>query len=399
MESNIKNKIKVFERTKTQCPASLDINPTTSTQAKETAKLVTRPTAKPRRKKKKPTQTEPTEYANFPPLGEGAEGSEYANLSEYPVFDPSQLASGGQVSLDFTESGSEYANLSDNYWEFESTTQTDYSNLGPYDLEKSEYANLLPLGTTIEPQGSLERIYADPEGALLSIPERPNPLASEIPIEGAQPRLEQSEYANFPLSETDPEQFYKSFESARSTAKKKKTKKQSKPSEQVSDPDKLQYAEHDLAQSHYVNVPHRSQLDTTEEDAEDTQYYYQSHDNTLISSSPLDQDKVLNTARNEQEKVEPLEVQGEAVSGARNKIQRRKKNIRKENCPGSLPIKFEKLNIQPIQEEVAEDRFRVFSSSEMQQKEKKPSLFNFFLKKSTKEMKKPTASSKAMQNK
>ncbi len=346
MESNIADKIKLFENTKIQYTAPLEVNSADSSQTKEEIiKLAPPSLSKPRRKKKL-TQTKQVEQA------------EYVNVSP---------AAEAQWSLaPLSVSSSDYSQA--------------YTNPCPFDLEQSEYANLLPLGIS-----DTERFYVDPEGKYVTIKKKQTKkrakelVAKETPIEAIQAvqfDLEQSEYANLlSLGASDTERFYADPEGKYVTIKKKQTKKRAKELVAKETPiaGGIHYAELDLTQSNQVNDLQRKKLDD-----KNTEYSYLGSDNRLVLSNKADQDKVLSIANNEQ-KTRLLGVEGVATVGTKNKIQRqRKKNKSKDDYLRPLTAKFEKFKIQAIQEEST-----LASSVEMKQKESMVDQykFSFFAKK------------------
>lgn len=397
MEKNLKEKIKLFENTGTECAAFF------SPQEKEEIKLNSTTTDKPRRKKKKqPIQTEQAEYVNIIPVG-GAEASGYfppvsTSSCNYLEFDSHQLDDASLQLSDLTQS--EYANLQS----FD-LTQSEYANLQPFDLAQSEYANLFPLAMS-----DTARFYADPEGQTLTIKKKKakrrikEPTENVISIEGVQSdqlNITKSEYANlFPLGMSDTARFYADPEGQTVTIKKKQTEEQTEEvSVKVTSADEVKYAELDLTQPYYANVLHRSELDTTLT----AEYCHLGHDNKLvpININP-DQSTFSGADRNTRKTNESLE-KGEGVSlGIKSKTRPRKKSISKDNAPGTLSTKFSKLNIQPIQEEIIDNNSQVLSDAARKKKDvTKSSRFNFFSKKPKKPMPEPDSgyNTESMQNK
>lgn len=218
MKNNIANKIKLFEA-KIQPITPFDVALVDSTQVKEKGvKFTSPPIAKPRHKKKRPAQTEQAEYVNII-QADGAKLGGYTSLSippssYYPQTESIQASYGSSLqSFDLTLP--------------EYTTQLAYESLQPFDLAQSEYANLLPLG-----RSDKERFYADPEGEWVTIRKRHSQesIVKGISLEATQSiqwDLAQSEYANLlPLGTSDTERFYADPEGQTVVVKKNKAKEQ-----------------------------------------------------------------------------------------------------------------------------------------------------------------------------
>lgn len=363
-KKNFLNKIKFFENPETQY--TTHINFSDSTQVEEEAnKLISPPIAKPKRKKRKPIKNKQAKYVNIVRV-EGAEAQWDTSFNNYPQFD--------------------------------STQQTySSSSLQPFDLAQSEYANLLPLGIS-----DTERFYVDPEGSWVTIKKnQPKASALEETQEAAQSMqfdLAQSEYASLlPLSTPDTK-YYVDPEGEWTAAKEKQVKKptiKAAPIEGV-----VQYAELDLTQPAYLNILQKTKLDTIS----DSEYFHLGPDNTLTPSNTvnLSKDVLQHAARDEREKSESLQMKSVVAPSVKNKTQlKRKKNIAKDNCPGSLSVKFEKLNIQTIQEEPTLGESCVLPDKEQNESVKKPFRLKFFSKpkKSMQEIKESIPNVASMQNK
>lgn len=445
MESNIKNTIKLFENAKIQYANPLEINVAASNHiAEDKKKISVPPIAKPRRKKIESNYTKQAEYVNVIRV-EGAQADsvsaiaplDASSFNHYPPFDSTQsIYDSGLQAFDLALP--EYVNISQ-YPEL-GASQLAYDSLQPFDLDQSEYANLLPLGISNE-----ERYYDDSEGKWISIQKKQSKkptkelVVKRIPIEVTQsaPIGLESKYANFPAPGLSSQPFHSYPEIQHLRVSKKKAKKSAKvivkescretvqseyPSQEGWDASFIQQFRTET-ETNALNSPKKLTEKQTrtpiigkikyadshfiQSDIADTKQLHLSPENKLISSVEIQQDKKLNEMEKEYENSKIFRNESAGASGIKNKIRiMRKKNKSKDNFPGSLSAKFEKLKIQPIQEEsILEEQIDTLTSSyEIIKRENvmKSSRFNFFEgkpKRLTYETTKSASNLGAMQNK
>lgn len=125
MENNVRDKIKLFENTKTQ----LTTNPFDLAQTEETAKITlsTLPPKVKTRRKKKPAKILQDKYISVIPVGESQDTDEIQSFSQYNA----QYFSSGKLNIPVPHRDFLAENLV-------TSSSLEYENIGP----RSEYANI-----------------------------------------------------------------------------------------------------------------------------------------------------------------------------------------------------------------------------------------------------------------